>query len=129
VGKHYGETGERVGSPVGDHSHATTVRQLLRFYLLLEQGRLVSPEASAKMRDIFASPEIPHDDNKFVKALNGRGLSLLRKSGWWENWLHDTAIITGPNRHYILVALTQHPHGDDYLIALAEAVDDLMIHG
>jgi beta-lactamase class A len=127
VGKHYGETGERMGSPIGDNSHATTVRQLLRFYLLLEQDRLVSPEACAKIRDIFASPEIPHDNNKFVKALNGRGLSLLRKSGWWEDWLHDTAIITGPDRHYILVALTRHSRGDDYLEGLAAAVDDLMI--
>lgn len=127
VGKHYGETGERIGSPVGDNSHAATVRQLLRFYFLLEQDRLVSPEACAKMRDIFASPDIPHDDTKFVKALQGRGVSLLRKSGWWEDWLHDTAIITGPDRHYILAALTQHPRGDDYLVALAQAVDDLMM--
>jgi hypothetical protein len=81
------------------------------------------------MRDIFASPEIPHDDIKFVKALKGRGVSLLRKSGSWEDWLHDTAIITGPGRHYILAALTRHPRGDDYLVALAEAVDDLMIRG
>jgi len=127
VGKHYGQTGERVGSPVGDNSHAATVRQLLRFYLLLQQDRLVSPEACAKMLDIFASPQIPHDNNKFVKALSGRGLSLLRKSGWWEDWLHDTAIITGPDRHYILVALTRHPRGDNYLEAFATAVDDLMI--
>jgi hypothetical protein len=28
---------------------------------LLEQGGLVSPEASATMRDIFASPGIAHD--------------------------------------------------------------------
>jgi beta-lactamase class A len=128
VGKHYGETGERIGSPVGDNSHAVTVRQLLRFYLWLEQGRLVSLEASAKMRDIFASPEIPHDDNKFVKGLSGRGVSVLRKSGWWEDWLHDTAIITSPERHYILVALTRHPRGDDYLVKLVQVVDDLMVH-
>jgi len=126
VGKHYGESGERFGSPVADNSHGATVRQLLRFYLLLEQGRLVSPEASAKIRDIFASPEIPHDDIKFVKALAGRDVALLRKWGSWEDWLHDTAIITGPGRHYILVALTHHPRGDDYLVALAGAVDDLM---
>ncbi len=127
IGKHYGESGERIGSPTSDHSHAATVRQLLRFYVLLEQGRLVSPEASAKMRDIFASPEIRHDDIKFVKGLNGRNLSLLRKWGSWEDWLHDTAIIIGPGRHYILVALTHHSRGDDYLVALAGAVDDLMI--
>lgn len=126
VGKHYGDNRERIGSPVADNSHGATVRQLLRFYLMLEQGRLVSAEASDKMRDIFASPEIPHDDIKFVKALSGRALTILRKWGSWENWLHDTAVITGPGRHYILVALTQHPRGDDYLVALAVAVDDLM---
>jgi beta-lactamase class A len=126
VGKHYGDNSERFGSPAGDHSHAATVRQLLRFYLLLDQGRLVSPEASKKMRDIFASPEIPLDDTKFGRALAGRGVTLLRKWGSWEDWLHDTAIVTGPGRHYILVALTHHPRGDDYLVALAAAVDDLM---
>lgn len=123
VGKHYGKGGERIGSPVGDNSHAATVRQLLRFYLLLEQGKLVSPAASRTMREIFASPEIAHREDKFVKGLAGRDVQVLRKSGWWENWFHDTAIITGPGRHYILVALTQHPKGDDYLEDLARAVD------
>jgi beta-lactamase class A len=127
VGKHYGEGEERIGDPVADHSHGATVRQLLRFYLLLEQGKLVSPEASRVMREIFESPSIPHDDIKFVKALADRpGVSLLRKWGTWENWRHDTAIITGPNRHYILVGLTEHPNGDDYLVDLARSVDDLM---
>ena len=127
VGKHYGLDTERVGSPVGDNSHAATVRQLLRFYLLLEQGKLVSLAASQTMLEIFASPDIPPDDIKFVKGLAGRNVQILRKSGSWENWLHDTAIITGPGRHYILVALTQHPKGDEYLVDLAVAVDDLMI--
>ena len=128
VGRHYGTRDERYGDPVGDHSHAATVRQLLRFYLLLEQGRLVSPEASRTMREIFLSPEIPHDNIKFVKALADRpGVQILRKWGSWENWLHDTAVITGPGRHYILVALTEHPRGDEYLEALARAIDDLMI--
>jgi beta-lactamase class A len=126
MGKHYGDNSERFGSPAGDNSHGATVRQLLRFYLLLEQGRLVSSEASAQMRDIFASPPIPHDDIKFVKALSGKDVTLLRKWGSWEDWLHDTAIVTGPGRHYILVALTHHPRGDEYLVALAETVDDSM---
>lgn len=127
IGKHYGVDTERVGSPVGDNSHAATVRQLLRYYLLLEQGRLVSPQASAKMREIFESPDIPHDEMKFVKGLSGRGLEILRKSGSWEDWLHDTAVISGPGRHYILVAMTHHPRGDDYLADLAPAVDDLLM--
>ena len=126
VGKHYGKGDERYTDPVGDHSHAATVRQLLRFYLLLEQGRLVSPEASRTMRAIFESPGIEHDDVKFVKALKGRDVQLIRKWGTWKDWRHDTAIVAGPGRHYVLVALTEHPQGDAFLEALAVEVDDLM---
>lgn len=126
VGKHYGPNSERIGDPVADHSHAATVRQLLRFYLMLDQGKLVSPQASKTMREIFASPDIPHDDHKFVKALAGRKVTILRKWGSYEDWLHDTALITGPHRRYILVGLTHHPQGDAYLEELAKAVDDEM---
>jgi beta-lactamase class A len=126
VGKHYGQDSERHGDPIGNNSHAATVRQLLRYYLLLEQGKLVSPAASKTMREIFASQDIPHDENKFVKGLAGRPLQILRKSGTWENWFHDTAIITGPNRHYILVALTHHPKGDDYLVSFAKEIDNIL---
>jgi len=127
VGKHYGAGGERIGDPVANHSHAVTVRQLLRFYWLLSRGELVSPAASRKMREIFLSPDIPHDDHKFVKGLSGRGLTILRKWGTWEDWLHDSAIIEGPGRRYVLVGLTHHPKGDAYLEELAREVDDLMM--
>ncbi|MFL6245885.1 MAG: serine hydrolase [Thermoanaerobaculia bacterium] len=127
VGKHYGPNSERIGDPVADHSHAATVRQLLRFYWLLDQERLVSPEASRQMRAIFLSPDIPHDSLKFVKGLEGRDLTILRKWGSYEDWLHDSALIEGPKRRYILVALTHHPQGDAYLEELAREVDDLML--
>ncbi|HOB74839.1 MAG TPA: serine hydrolase [Phycisphaerae bacterium] len=126
VGKHYGKGDERYADPVGGHSHAATVRQVLRYFLLLEQGALVSPEASRTMREIFASPEIPHNNIKFVKGLAGRDVRIIRKWGSWEDWHHDAAVITGPGRHYILVALTRHPSGENYLVELAKAVDDLM---
>jgi len=126
MGRHYGGGGERIGDPLSDHSHAATVRQLLRYFLLLEQGQLVSPEASKTMREIFASPEIPHDNIKFVKGLAGRGVQIIRKWGTWEDWFHDSAVISGPGRQYILVALTHHPRGDEYLVELAKAVDDEM---
>lgn len=126
LGKHYGKGDERIGSPVGDNSHAATVRQVLRFFLLLEQDQLVSPAASRTMREIFASPEIPADDIKFVQGLAGRKVQIIRKWGTWSDWHHDAAVITGEGRHYILVALTRHPRGDDYLVGLAPAVDDLM---
>jgi beta-lactamase class A len=127
VGKHYGDNSERFADPVGGNSHAATVRQLLRYFLSLEQGRLVSPAASHTMREIFMSPDIPHDDIKFVKGLAGRDVQIIRKWGSWEDWLHDSAVVTGGGRHYILVALTHNSKGDEYLVDLAKAVDDLMI--
>jgi len=36
MGRHYGGGGERIGDPLSDNSHAATVRQLLRYFLLLE---------------------------------------------------------------------------------------------
>jgi beta-lactamase class A len=127
VGKHYGKDTERYPDPVGNNSHAVTVRQLLRYFLMLEQGKLVSPAASKKMREIFASPDIPQDQIKFVKGLEGRNVQFIRKWGSWENWLHDSAVVTGGGRHYILVALTEHPKGDEYLADLARNVDDLIV--
>ena len=126
MGKHYGKGTERYTDPVGGHSHAATVRQLLRYYLLLEQGRLVSPAASTAMREIFASPDIAHVQDKFVKGLMGRDAQLLRKAGWWEDWFLDTAVVTGGGRHYIVAAMTRHSKGDDYLVEFAAAVDDLL---
>lgn len=127
VGRHYGHADERYGDPLANHSHAVTVRQVLRFYLLLEQGKLVSPQASRIMEEIFDSPDIPHDQIKFVQGIGDRpGIRILRKWGSWENWLHDSAIVTGPSRHYILVGVTNHPRGDEYLVALSQAVDDLL---
>ncbi len=126
IGKHYGQGGERRLDPVGGHSHAATVRQLVRFYLLLEQGKLVSPAASAVMREIFAAPELAPVDDKFVRGLAGRPREIRRKAGWWETWVHDTAVIAGPDRHYVLAAMTQGARGEDYLVALAPAVDALL---
>ena len=126
VGKHYGLDTERHGDPVGDHSHAATVRQLLRFFLLLEQDRLISPAASEKMRQIFLSPEIPHDHIKFAKGLTGKNVEIIRKWGSWEHWLHDAAVVKGAYEHYILVALTYHPAGDAYLAELASSIHELL---
>jgi beta-lactamase class A len=128
VGKHYGKSDERIPDPVGGNSHAATIRQLVRFYQLLDERKLISGAASEAMTQIFESPEIPHDQIKFVKGLAGRDVKILRKWGSWENWLHDTAIISGPSRRYILAAMTNHPKGDEYLEALAQRIDDEMIH-
>jgi len=126
VGKHYGPGSERYGSPVGDNSHAATVRQVMRFFVMLEQGKLVSPAASKEMRRIFESPSIKHDDIKFVKGLKGRDVQIIRKWGTWEDWRHDAAVVTGGGRHYVIVGLTRHPRGDEYLEELVRRADDLL---
>ena len=124
-GKHYGPGGERAFDIYGN-VHGATVRQLLHFWLLLDEGNLVSPRASQTMKEIFDSPDIPPDMIKFRKGLEGRDVQILSKTGSYGNWLHDSALITGPGRHYILVGLTTNPCGDAYLEDLARAVDDLM---
>jgi beta-lactamase class A len=126
VGKHYGQGSERYGDPIANNSHAITVRQVLRYFLLLEQGKLISPASSKTMREIFASPDVPHDDIKFVKALAPRKLDIIRKWGTWENWFHDSAVVSGSGRNYIIVGITHHPKGDAYLVDLATAIDDLL---
>lgn len=129
VGKHYGPSDERNGDPLADDSHAATVRQLLRYYLMLEQGRLVSPEASKTMRQVFESPQIDHLQSKFVLGLKGRDVQVIRKSGTWSQWFADTAVVKGDGRYYILVGLTHHERGETYLTGLARSVDDWAIAG
>jgi len=36
------------------------------------------------------------------------------------------AVVTGGGRHYVIVALTRHAKGDEYLEDLARGVDDLL---
>jgi hypothetical protein len=78
------------------------------------------------MRDIFVSPTIEHLDTCFVRGLNNPGATILRKSGLWEDWRHDTAIIQHDGQHYILIGLTRHPNGAAYLAGLAAKVADLL---
>ncbi len=129
MGKHYGPSDERNRDPLAGESHAATVRQLLRYYLMLEQGRLVSPEASKTMRQIFESPQINHIQSKFVVGLKDRDVQIIRKSGTWSEWFADTAVIKGEGRYYILVSLTHTEHGEAYLTGLARSIDDWAIQG
>jgi beta-lactamase class A len=139
VGKHYGKSDERLRDPLAGESHAATVRQLLRYYLMLEQGRLVSPTASKTMRGVFESPQLEHLQSKFVLGLAGRDAQIIRKSGTWSDWYSDTAVVTAEGRRYILVVLTHTPAnpdhdppraiGNEYLVALSRCIDDWAIAG
>jgi len=125
-GKHYGIPEPRTGDPLGGQSHAATVRQCLRFYLMLEQGRLVSPAACRKMEEIFAAPGLEFFNSSFVAGLRGRGASLIRKSGLWEDWHLDTARVRHGERVYLLAGMAHHPGGREYLAALAAEMDEVL---
>lgn len=125
-GKHYGMDQPRVGDPVGDHSHAATVRQCLRYFLMLEQGRLVSPAASARIKQLFAAPALEFHGHNFVAGLAGRDVTVLRKSGTWEDWHLDTARVQHGERLYLLAGTTHHPAGETYLARMAAGIDEVL---
>jgi hypothetical protein len=125
-GKHYGIEEPRYGDPLHDHSHGATVRQCLRYYLMLEQGKLVSAAASAKLKEIFAAPQLEFLNDNFVRGLNGRDVTILRKSGLWEDWHLDTARVQHGDRVYLLAGMVRHSKGSEYLAEMAAAVDEAL---
>ncbi|MEM7264203.1 MAG: hypothetical protein AAF488_19615, partial [Planctomycetota bacterium] len=133
TGKHYGLDAPRVGDPIGDLSHAVTVRQCLRYYLMLEQGALVSPRASLVMQNIFAAPRLEFHDDDFVAGLRGRDVVMLRKNGQYADWYLDTARVAVPTADlrgehvYLLAGATEHPRGNEYLARMASGVHDLIL--
>jgi len=118
-GKYYGSPAPRTGDPLKDLSHAATVRQCLRYYLMMEQDRLGSPEICARLREIFAAPWLDLHDDNFAKGLKGMDLSLIRKNGLWEDWHLDTARVALPDGPVLLAGIAHHPQGQAYLERMA----------
>ncbi|GJM24304.1 MAG: hypothetical protein DHS20C16_07190 [Phycisphaerae bacterium] len=125
-GKHYGKDSPRIGDPLHDHSHGATVRQCLRFYLLMEQKKLVNAAASITMMEVFASEQLKHGQSKFVKGLSPHADSILRKSGTWRNWHLDTARVRHGDQFYLLAGMVDHPKGAEYLSEMAKRIDALI---
>jgi beta-lactamase class A len=76
----------------------------------------------------MAPPEYYH---KFVKGLRQRPRAefVARKSGTWEDFHSDSAIIQHGHRRYVLVALAHHPDGEEMLRTIAVLADDLVAEG
>ncbi len=106
IGKDYGgELGRWKRDPINNISHGATARQVARFFVMLDQGELVSPWASAEMKQIMAKPEVKH---KFVRGLSSRPRSqIFRKSGTWKEWHSDSALIERDGKKYVAVALME----------------------
>ncbi len=70
---------------------------------MLDGGLLLSADLTRQMKDVLSNPGIHH---KFVKGLESRGeVRLYRKSGTWQQFHSDSALVEGPNRRYVLVGL------------------------
>jgi len=111
--------------PVGNLSHAANAKQILRYYWLLEHGKLVSAEASQRMKAVFLDEKVPMTPNLFVAALEGRKLQLIRKWGAYETHYSDTALVTGPGRHYVMAVLVDSASGARFVEQFGVLVDDL----
>lgn len=124
VGKEYGKNPAFERDPLHHISHGATAMQVARFYYLLETGQLVNPRLTAEMKEILSKPGIHH---KFVKALAGRDVSIMRKSGTWRIYHADSALVEGKKTRYILVGLAKDAAGGAWLTRLAAAVDKQML--
>ena len=130
IGKAYGELGfgeywKR--DPLAHLSHAATSLQVVRFFWLMDQGRLVSPGYSAEMKQIFSNPGVHH---KFVKGLEQIGVHrIYRKSGTWRDAHCDAALVEHNGRKYIAVALMKDAKGGEVLPKLIQKLDALIVGG
>jgi beta-lactamase class A len=124
LGKGYGGPGDYwKRDPIHHLSHGATTWQVARFFMLLEQGRLVSPEYSAEMKEILSKPGIHH---KFVKGLEGSGCEIYRKSGTWTKFHADGALVEHGDKKYIAVALMEDEHGGEVFPKLIRKMDALV---
>lgn len=126
VGKRYAAGGPTNREPMKNLSHAATADQVCRFYYLLVNRKLVSPERSEHMLKMLEAPELNH---KFVYALRkiDPQAKLYRKSGTWRNWHADSILVLGETRRYILVALIQDGAGESIIRDLVFPMDRALV--
>ncbi len=125
VGKDYAKRAAYRRDPLAGTSHGATAWQAARFYYLLFQGTLASPEQTRLMQEALADPAIQH---KFVKGLEGQQVErLYRKSGTWRRYHSDSVLVQAEGGSYILVGLSRDAAGGEWLERLAAAVHQRMI--
>lgn len=127
VGKDYGGgLGYGPRDPLHGISHGANAEQVARFLVMMERGELISPWASAEMKEILSDPGIRH---KFVKGLeDSPGVRIFRKSGTWRHWHCDAALVEHQDgRRYVAVGLIEHETGGKALERLIRGLDDLIL--
>ena len=127
VGRDYGGGPLWKRDPLNNISHGATAMQAARFYYLADTGRLISRQYFADFVEIMSKPGIQH---KFVKGIKKSkpDAVILRKSGTWKGFHADSGVIVDIKNgyKYIIVALLEHPHGNEGLARFAAVVDQIM---
>lgn len=125
LGKAYGGPNDYwKRDPLHNLSHGATAYQTARFFVLMAQGRLVDRRASSEIQDILGQPEIKH---KFVKGLSGvPDVAIYRKSGTWEQWHADAALIEHGGKRYVAVGLVEDRRGGQILEQLVRGLDNIV---
>ena len=125
VGKSYGREDAYERDPLHHLSHGATAFQVARFYWLLDSGRLVGEPFAALMKQALARPGIRH---KFVKGLESRpGVTIYRKSGTWQDFHADSALVETNGHKFVMVGLAHHKDGGEWLERLAAPMHDLVV--
>jgi len=125
VGKAYGKAPAYRRDPVANLSHGATVYQVARLYTMLENDALLSPDLNALMKETLSKPGIKH---KFVKGLAGRpGARIYRKSGTWQDYHADGALIEYHGYKYVIVGIAKHRDGGKWLVKLAAPLHDAIV--
>ena len=125
VGKRYAASGARYPDPMKGLSHAATTKQVCSFYYQLAIGNLVSDKRSKEMLKIMKDPALHH---KFVNTLDqiAPSADVYRKSGSWKNYHSDSALVWGPDRKYVIVALVDDANGEQIIRNLVKPLDRVL---
>ena len=126
VGKEYGKKGLRIGDPLYNTSQGANPYQVARFYYLLLQGELVSPEASKAMLGVLSNSALNHKFQGALKNRYGKNVTIWRKSGSWSTYHSDCAIVERNNRSYIAVALSNSSNGAAWMGQVILMMDDVI---
>ena len=125
VGKRYAAGGRRYPEPIKGLSHAATTKQVCSFYYQLAVGNLINEKRSKQMLEIMKDPALHH---KFVNTLDkvAPKATIYRKSGSWKNFHADSALVWGPNRKYIIVALVDNDFGEKIIRDLVVPLEKVL---
>jgi beta-lactamase class A len=125
VGKDYSKAGVWRRDPLHNLSHGATAMQVARFYYMMQRGDLVTPEYSARMKEILSDPGLYH---KFVGALMrvNPAAALFRKSGTWRTFHSDSVLVERGRHAYIAVALADSSDGSRWMKEIIVALDGIV---